>query len=151
MTQVYRPNVGIMLIDKNHRIIAGEVIHSTNEWMMPQGGIDFGETPLQAMQRELVEETGIRFEETRLITEHPEWLNYHFRKPLEKDGVVFTGQRQKWFLLEYNGPPPDAAKTKDREFQHFKWVNPDWLMERTTQFKIGVYRNIFTAFRHYFP
>ena len=118
---------------------------------MPQGGIDPGETTSQAMQRELFEETSINFENTRLIREHGEWLNYHFRKPLEKDGGVYIGQRQKWFLLEYNGTPPDATKTKDREFRHFEWVEPLWLMERTTQFKIGVYKEIFAAFKQYFP
>ena len=147
----YRPNVGIMLVNKNHQIMAGDVYHYPAKWMMPQGGIDPGETPLQAMQRELLEETSINFDDTRLIREHGEWLSYHFRQPLEKDGSIYIGQRQKWFLLEYDGAPPDATKTIDREFKRFEWVDPAWLIEHTTKFKISIYKDIFAAFEHYFP
>ena len=146
-----RPNVGIMLINNNHQVLAGEVNHNPGEWMMPQGGIDSGETPLQAMQRELFEETSINFTDTRLIREHNEWLSYQFRNPLERDGGVYIGQRQKWFLLEYNGIPLDATLTKDQEFRYFEWVDPGWLMRHTTKFKFELYKDIFVAFRHYFP
>ena len=147
----YRPNVGIMLINKNHQILVGEAIHYPGEWMMPQGGIDHGETPQQAMQRELVEETGISYAQVNFITENPNWLSYLFRKPLIKDGTLYTGQRQKWFLLEYNGPVPDAETTQDREFIQFNWVDIDWLLQHTTPFKIAVYKSIFSAFEEHFP
>ncbi len=113
---------------------------------MPQGGIDTEESPFQAMQRELVEETSIVFDNTRLIREHDEWLSYLFRQPLEKEGRVYIGQRQKWFLLEYDGPLPDATQTLDKEFTRFNWVEPAWLMEHTTKFKVDLYKEIFTAF-----
>ena len=106
---------------------------------------------VEAARRELLEETSIKFDATRLIKEHNDWLSYQFGNPLEKDGDIYVGQRQKWFLLEYNGMPPDAAKTKDQEFRHFEWVEPVWLMRHTTKIKIVVYRDIFAAFGHYFP
>lgn len=147
----YRPNVGIMLVDKNRRILAGEAINYQNEWMMPQGGMDQGETTVQAMQRELYEETSILPEQTQLIKEHNKWLSYQFRKPLKKEGIVYIGQRQKWFLLEYNGLLPDATKTQDQEFTQFDWVTPQWLIDNTTQFKAEVYKIIFAEFEIYFP
>ncbi len=142
----YRPNVGIMLVNKQHHILAGETIHYPGEWMMPQGGIDQGETAQQAMQRELIEETGIRFREVRLIKENPNWISYRFRKPLTKDGQLYIGQIQKWFLLEYNGLAPDAENTIDREFRHFDWVEWHWLIEHTTDFKKEVYKTVFETF-----
>ena len=147
----YRPNVGIMLINKEHQVLAGEAAHYVGEWMMPQGGIIAGETTLQAMQRELIEETGICVNDTRLITEHTKWLSYQFRKPLIKDGGHYIGQRQKWFLLEYNGGLPDAQKTQEREFSQFNWVEPNWLLEHTTPFKVTLYKEIFTKFKQFFP
>ena len=147
----YRPNVGIMLINKEHQVLAGEAAHYVGEWMMPQGGVITGETTLQAMRRELAEETSISFQDTRLITEHGEWLSYQFRKPLQKDGGLYIGQRQKWFLLEFNGGLPDPEKTQEREFSQFDWVEPAWLMEHTTPFKVTVYKEIFAAFERFFP
>ena len=142
----YRPNVGIMLVNKQHHVLAGEVIHRPGKWMMPQGGIDRGETPHLALQRELIEETGIGFGEVRLLEEYPDWINYQFLKPMLKDGQVYIGQRQKWFLLEYNGPVPDAQQMIDREFSTFEWVEKNWLIEHTTKFKRDVYRTIFQTF-----
>jgi putative (di)nucleoside polyphosphate hydrolase len=142
----YRPNVGIMLVDNNRRVLAGEAFNYRGEWMMPQGGMDEGETTLQAMQRELFEETSILPEQARVVKEHDKWLSYRFREPLKKEGVLYIGQRQKWFLLEYNGPLPDASKTQDREFTQFDWVAPKWLIDNTTTFKAEVYKNIFAEF-----
>ena len=139
------------MVNHNKQIFAGEAYHYPGEWMMPQGGIDGDESPEQAMQRELVEETSIEYKDTRLIKAHDDWLTYRLSKPLEKDGDVYLGQRQKWFLLEYNGPIPDANLAQDREFSQFNWVEPQWLMQRTAKFKIELYESVFSYFEKYFP
>ena len=85
------------------------------------------------------------------IRENGDWLSYLFREPLFKDGALYIGQRQKWFLLEYNGPLPDAETTIDQEFLQFKWANAEWLIQHTTRFKTDVYRTIISAFEESFP
>ena len=147
----FRANVGIMIVNREHRILAGDAFHYPGEWMMPQGGIDPQETAGQALRRELDEETGLSFEEVNLLREHRDWLQYLFRKPQIKDGVYYVGQRQKWFLLEYNGPLPDATSVKEQEFNCFDWVDPDWLVAQIPRFKKDVYRTVLSAFRPYFP
>ena len=55
----YRPCVGIFLLNNNGLVFAGRRIDSRAEaWQMPQGGIDAGESPLQACMREMREEIG---------------------------------------------------------------------------------------------
>ena len=55
----YRPCVGIMLFNRDGKVFVGKRIDQTVEgWQMPQGGIDKGETPRQAVLRELLEEVG---------------------------------------------------------------------------------------------
>jgi putative (di)nucleoside polyphosphate hydrolase len=103
------------------------------------------------MQRELLEETGLQIEQVKLIREHDEWLQYLFRKPQYKDDIFYVGQRQRWFLLEYNGPLPDAENVKEQEFSCFDWVDAQWLVEQIPAFKKEVYRTIVTAFRPFSP
>jgi putative (di)nucleoside polyphosphate hydrolase len=149
--QNFRANVGIMIVNRKHEILAGDAYHYPGEWMMPQGGIDAAETPELALRRELLEETGLAFTQVRLIREHDEWLQYLFRKPQYKDGVYYVGQRQRWFLLEYNGPLPDPETVKEQEFNCFGWVEPEWLVAQIPPFKKEVYRTVVTAFRPFFP
>ena len=149
--QNYRSNVGIMIVNHERKILAGDACHYPGEWMMPQGGIDQSESAHQAMQRELYEETGLQIQQVRLIREHDEWLQYLFRKPQYKDDIFYIGQRQKWFLLEYNGPLPDVENVKEQEFSRFDWVDAKWLVEQIPPFKKEVYRTIVTAFSPFFP
>lgn len=149
--QNYRLNVGIMIVNREQKILAGDAFHYPGEWMMPQGGIDHAESAQEAMQRELYEETGLQTQQVRLIREHDAWLQYLFRKPQYKDDIYYIGQRQKWFLLEYNGPLPDAENVKEQEFSRFDWVDAKWLVEQIPPFKKEVYRTIVTAFSPFFP
>lgn len=147
----YRPNVGMMIVNREHEILAGEAFHYPGEWMMPQGGVDQSESMLEALQRELLEETGLEIQQLQLIREHDEWLHYLFPKPQYKDDIYYVGQRQKWFLLEYNGPLPDAEVQPEQEFRCFDWVRVPWLIERSPPFKKTVYKTIVAAFRPFFP
>jgi putative (di)nucleoside polyphosphate hydrolase len=147
----YRPNVGIMIINRDHKILAGEAFHYPGEWMLPQGGIDESESLLETMQRELLEETGLQIQQLRLIREHDEWLHYLFPKPQYKDGIYYDGQRQKWFLLEYHGPLPDADGQTEQEFSRFDWVSARWLIEQAPPFRRNVYNTIVAAFTPFFP
>jgi len=149
--QNYRANVGIMIVNSAGKILAGDAFHYPGEWMMPQGGIDAQESSQQAMRRELFEETGLRFHQVQLLREHDDWLQYQFRKPQYKDGTYYVGQRQKWFLLEYNGPLPDAATVQEQEFSCFDWVDPAWLVGQIPPFKKDVYRSVVNHFQPFFP
>ncbi len=100
----YRPCVGIMLLNREGLVFVGKRIDQTVEgWQMPQGGIDEGETPRDAVLRELREETGT--DKADIIGEMDGWLNYDL--PAHLIGVAFhgryRGQRQKWFCLALQG------------------------------------------------
>ena len=55
----FRPNVGIVLVNSRNEVFWGKRIRE-HSWQFPQGGIKNGETPEQAMLRELEEETGLK-------------------------------------------------------------------------------------------
>ena len=54
----YRPNVGIILCNAKNEVFWGKRIRE-HSWQFPQGGIKRGETPEEAMFRELHEEVGL--------------------------------------------------------------------------------------------
>ena len=76
----------------------------------PQGGIDDGESPEQAMYRELYEEVGLRPHQVELIYTSRTWYRYRLPKRFfffffgaQRDASAvggFIGQKQKWFLLK---------------------------------------------------
>lgn len=55
----YRPNVGIILVNGRNEVFWGKRIRE-HAWQFPQGGIKYGESPVQAMYRELHEEVGLK-------------------------------------------------------------------------------------------
>ena len=67
LTAEYRPCVGVTLINSAGLVFIGrrrnkgtfDTIAPLHLWQMPQGGIDEGEDPYIAAQRELFEETNI--------------------------------------------------------------------------------------------
>ena len=48
----FRPNVGIILLNARNQVFWGKRLR-THSWQFPQGGIKYGESPEQAMLREL--------------------------------------------------------------------------------------------------
>ena len=79
----FRPNVGIILLNTQNEVWWGKRVRE-HSWQFPQGGIKFGETPEQAMYRELEEEVGLKSNHVKIIGRTRDWLRYevpdHFIK-----------------------------------------------------------------------
>ena len=71
----YRPNVGIVLLNGDGQLFwARRVSH--DGWQFPQGGMRSDETPLEAMYRELAEETGLAPEHVEVIANTRGWAAF---------------------------------------------------------------------------
>ena len=95
----FRPNVGIILLNQKNQVFWGKRIR-THSWQFPQGGIDRGETPEQAMYRELHEEVGLHPEHVRIIARTRDWLRYEVPdRYIRRDARGhYKGQKQIWYL-----------------------------------------------------
>jgi len=146
----YRPCVGIMLINREGLVFVGRRIDQTVEgWQMPQGGIDDGETPLEAGLRELKEEIGTN--KATPLGEMGEWLCYDL--PPHLLGVAlhgrYRGQRQKWLAMRFTGEDKDIdITTHEPEFAAWKWLAPESLPRMIVPFKRDTYAKVIAAFHH---
>jgi putative (di)nucleoside polyphosphate hydrolase len=147
----YRPCVGIMLFNKDGKVFVGRRIDQTVEgWQMPQGGIDKGESPKQAVLRELKEEVGT--DKAEIISEMEDWVTYDL--PEHLIGVAFhgkyKGQKQKWFALRFTGEDGDIDLTShEPEFSAFKWVDLKALPTLIVPFKRDTYKAVIAALGKY--
>jgi putative (di)nucleoside polyphosphate hydrolase len=119
-------------------------------WQMPQGGIDAGETPIEAARRELYEETGT--DRAEFVAETRHWLYYDLPGPLipKRWGERYRGQRQKWFLMRFIGQDIDIDLTRHEiEFDAWKWVDPAELPGLIVDFKRPVYVALLDEFREH--
>ncbi len=66
----FRPNVAMVIMNNDGRVFWAQ--RSNNDgWQFPQGGMHTDETPLEAMYRELREETGLDKEHVQLLGSTP--------------------------------------------------------------------------------
>jgi putative (di)nucleoside polyphosphate hydrolase len=144
----YRPGVGVMLLDPLNRVFVGRRIDTAgNNWQMPQGGIDKGETPRQAALRELREEVGTNRAE--IIAETKGWLSYDVPADITRRRWRgrYRGQRQKWFAMRFLGRDEDIdLHTHHPEFDAWKWVPPAELPRLIVPFKRQLYLDVLTEF-----
>lgn len=150
----YRPCVGAMVMNAQGLVFVGHRHDAPDEpegpgtwWQMPQGGIDEGEDPREAVFRELYEETSIR--SVSIIAESEDW--YHYDLPPELLGTAwrgrYRGQKQKWFALRFEGDEseidvvnvPDGHKP---EFDRWQWIEPERMLDHIVPFKHAVYRRL---------
>ena len=139
-----RTGVGIVVLNNENKVfVAKRIDNPKNFWQMPQGGVDEGESFLEAAYRELEEETGIK--EVKLIKEIDEILSYEL--PSHLLGVIwkgkYKGQKQKWFVMKYLGNDRDInIKTKSPEFLEWKWIDLNKITDVLVDFKLHIYKQL---------
>ena len=110
---------------------------------MPQGGIDDGETAIDAAYRELYEETNIK--NVELLKEVQEELTYLL--PDNLLGIIwkgrYKGQKQKWYIMRFVGDEKEInIKTDNPEFLDWKWIKVEDLTNVAVSFKSHIYTHL---------
>jgi putative (di)nucleoside polyphosphate hydrolase len=141
----YRPNVAAIVQNAAGLILVCERIDIAGAWQFPQGGIDPGESPRQALEREMLEELSLRPEHYQVMSQKGPY-RYLIGEGKTKKG--YHGQEQEYFLLQLRGEEVLInVKTPDQEFISCKWIDPaqfdaGWL----PPMKVGVYRQVMKDF-----
>ncbi len=149
MREINRDIVGALVIDSHGRVLLGKKIGDSvypGCWHAPGGGIEEGEDPLQALQRELAEEIGIKVETTlfqliddtgrgtsekrlpsgEIVLVHMHFSMYSVAISEARKGRIHPGsefQELRWFTKSRLGEipltPPGTAL-----FQKLGWIGP---------------------------
>jgi len=93
-----------------------------NAWQFPQGGVDEGESDLQAAKRELMEECGmnlkVKFRGERPVGEY----KYFFPKDFTRHDKNIVGAKVRFFEAEYLD---GKVEVDGKEIVEHKWVTAD--------------------------
>ena len=144
-----RTGVGIVVLNLENKVFVGKRKDNPfDKWQMPQGGVNSNEPLLQAMKRELLEETSIK--NIEVLKEFDQWLEYEL--PENLIGKIwkgkYKGQKQKWFIIRFTGEESEInINTKYPEFIEWKWIDVDLLPNLIVLFKKHVYEKVSAEIR----
>lgn len=114
-------SAGAIIRNKKGEILMLERIYEPFGWAGPAGHIDEGETPEQAMIREIKEEVNLEVKEYKLLAhEYIPW------------NCCYRGEGHDWFLFEvtlWEGKP----KRAEEEASAMKWMSKEKLQKHTLE------------------
>lgn len=144
----FRPNVAAVILSPKYPQSC-EIMIALREdikdaWQFPQGGIDEGESPKDALFRELKEEIGT--DEVEILAKYPKWIAYEFPSKITKKLYAYDGQKQIYYLVRLKKTDKINLNTDHPEFIDYTFVDIKDVLDKITHFKKGVYKKVL----HYF-
>lgn len=118
MARIRVPSTFFVLVVVEHEgrvLLVREAKHG-QKWYAPAGGIEPGETIVQAAVRETMEEAGVRVEPTAILKVEQQWL------PLDGGGL------SAWWRFILRAHPVGSIAPKQHPDQHSleaRWVAPE--------------------------
>lgn len=148
----HRPNVGVVLFNAEGKVWLGKRYGADEPWcwQFPQGGMDEGETPEEAVLRELHEETGVTKDLIEPLGSIEDWLAYDFPPEVlaQRSRNRWRGQKQRWFAYRYLGTDADfdLVAVPPQEFSEFRWVSLETTPQLIIPWKRDIYERVAEAF-----
>jgi len=121
----YRKVAAALIVNKDKKILMCEHAWIDNAWQLPKGGIKEGETPEEALLRELKEELGTG--KFILLKKSKKTVKYQLPYYLVKKYSI-KGQEQQFFLVYFYGDDSEFkfnnyGKDYKPEFKNYQWVD----------------------------
>lgn len=105
-----RPAVrGLVMDADNHVLMVRLVFPHGAFWVLPGGGIDEGEDHMDALHRELLEETGL----VGATIGAPVWKRTHHFQLIESNGVEWRGQTETVYMVRTERFTPTPSFTEE--------------------------------------
>ena len=149
----YRSCVVAVIVGPKNKVLRCQRIDHDG-WQFPQGGIDQGESPLEAVLRETKEEVGLEEQDIEIIFETKDWFKYDVprdKRPKYFRRNVYKGQKQKWFLarLLSDDTKINLHASRPIEFDDWVWVSFWAPLDQVIEFKRDVYKKALEELSHF--
>ncbi len=138
MQNLFRPNAAVIVTNEKGEVLLCERRfpgYADKTVQKVQGGIDPGETPREAAEREMMEELGVAKEDFEIIDQLDQTFCYEWPKEyLEQSRAqypneTYIGQEQHFFLAMFSGAVEFNLDAHHREFDAVRWGSPHELIE----------------------
>jgi 8-oxo-dGTP pyrophosphatase MutT (NUDIX family) len=124
MRTIQRNIVGAFVFSNDNKVLLGR--HDpqnggtyTGSWVIPGGGIDDGETPLQALHREFMEEASLDLSPYQAVRSDP----VEKGETLNETGERVLVQMQFYdFEVHIDKPASEIPVTPNEEFSELRWI-----------------------------
>lgn len=129
----YRPNVSVVITDGAGNVLLCKRVDEkySGTWQCVQGGIDAGESAVQAAIRETQEELGIRADEITVLDVMEERFSYRWDDShIEQWNSDFVGQEQTFVFAKVSQDAHINLDAHHREFAEVYWGSPEDLVAK---------------------
>lgn len=113
--------VAAIIVKKDNKFLLVQKPRKYNAWQFPQGGVDKGESHLEAAMRELAEECGDDIK-IKIDSQSIGFYEYPFPADFIRHHGEYFGAKVTFFRAEYVS---GEVKVDGKELIGFKWIEAD--------------------------
>lgn len=136
-----RPNVCMLVYNREGKLFLGERFGEPGHWQFPQGGAESRYTLRQNVLRELREELGLKKRSIGKVSKLKSTHEYEWGTPPRYAHKKWRGQKQTFWLVEFVGTDNDIDLEghKEQEFSTWKWCSATEVKRRAATFRRAGY------------
>jgi putative (di)nucleoside polyphosphate hydrolase len=139
--QYFRAGVGAVIARQDGHVLVLERSGVAGAWQFPQGGLEEGEEPEQAVYREVHEEVGLTRESLELLDALPDLTAYEL--PVNaRSSKSGRGQTQYWFYFALVAAETAIRLPRRGEFRAWRWAEFDDVVRSAVEFRRRVYARL---------
>jgi len=120
-----RPNVCMLVFNREKKLFLGERHGEPGVWQFPQGGVEPELSPEENVIKELNEELGAGPDKFKVVKKLACTHEYEWKEPPEYARRRWRGQSQTFWLVEFVGQDSDIdLKRFEPELMSWRWCTP---------------------------